>query len=48
MTTPTRKPWFGPKRVGWGIRPASWQGWLIVLAFALALIVVGYLITGHF
>ena len=29
--TPVRRPWFGPKRVGYGIRPQTWQGWLVVL-----------------
>lgn len=37
--------WFGSKRIGWGVRPTSWQGWgvtglyvllAIVLAWALA------------
>jgi len=23
--------WFGRKRVGWGIRPASWEGWAVIL-----------------
>jgi hypothetical protein len=36
----TKKPWFGPKRWGWGWRPISWQGWLVVLIYvgAVALI----------
>jgi predicted amidophosphoribosyltransferase len=28
-----KRPWFGPKRVGYGIRPQTWQGWLIVAVF---------------
>ena len=24
----TKHPWFGPKRIGWGWRPVSWEGWL--------------------
>jgi hypothetical protein len=24
-------PWFGPKSMGFGIRPITWQGWLITL-----------------
>ena len=37
MTDFQRKSWFGPKRIGWGIRPQTWQGWLIVgLAAAFA------------
>ena len=27
------RPWFGPKRYGWGWRPVSWQGWLLVALF---------------
>jgi len=26
-------PWFGPKRIGWGPRPVTWQGWLITVAY---------------
>jgi hypothetical protein len=33
----TKHPWFGPKRVGWGWRPVSWEGWL---ATALCVVVV--------
>jgi len=30
-------PWFGPKNVGYGIGPSSWQGWLTcALAAAIA------------
>ena len=25
-------PWFGPKRIGWGPRPVTWQGWLLTAA----------------
>ncbi len=34
------QPWFGAKRVGYGIRPQTWQGWLIVLGGAALLVVV--------
>lgn len=29
--------WFKPKRHGYGATPSHWKGWLITLAFALAL-----------
>ncbi len=29
--TGEQKPWFGPKRVGVGLRPQTWQGWALVL-----------------
>jgi hypothetical protein len=32
-----RKAWFGPKAMGHGVTPASWQGWL---ATALLIAVV--------
>lgn len=35
----TKTAWFGPKRIGWGWRPVSWQGWAVALLF-LALIII--------
>ena len=32
------KGWFGPKTFGWGVSPASWQGWLVTALFILAAI----------
>jgi hypothetical protein len=29
----TKKRWFGPKKWGWGWRPVTWQGWLVVLVY---------------
>ena len=26
--------WFGKKRIGWGVRPVSFMGWLLTLVFA--------------
>ena len=37
---PHAQPWFGAKRVGYGIRPQTWQGWLIVLGGAALLVAV--------
>lgn len=25
------RPWFGPRRTGWGWTPTSWQGWLVTI-----------------
>lgn len=33
--------WFGRKRVGWGLRPTSWQGWLLTVVFIAALMTLG-------
>ena len=27
------KGWFGPKTIGWGISPSSWQGWVVTIVF---------------
>jgi hypothetical protein len=35
----TRQPWFGPKRLGFGIGPRSWQGWCLIAVFAVASLV---------
>ena len=32
--------WFGPKSVGWGITPRSWQGWLSLVIAVLAEVLV--------
>jgi hypothetical protein len=34
-----RTPWFGDKRVGFGLSPRTWQGWGLTAGF-LALIVL--------
>ncbi|MBN9587570.1 MAG: hypothetical protein J0G99_01055 [Alphaproteobacteria bacterium] len=33
-----RRGWFGPKLVGWGPSPRSWQGWLATALFVVALV----------
>jgi hypothetical protein len=30
------KPWFGPRRVGWGLAPISLEGWALTALFAVA------------
>lgn len=42
-----RKPWFGSKRVGFGIRPQTWQGWVVMAVFVVVLIVVVRLLTSR-
>jgi hypothetical protein len=34
------RPWFGPKRAGYGIRPQTWQGWLVVAGFVVVIVAV--------
>lgn len=28
-----RNGWFGPKKIGWGVSPRSWQGWVVTAIF---------------
>jgi hypothetical protein len=32
------KRWFGPKNVGWGPAPKSWEGWLVTLVWWISII----------
>jgi hypothetical protein len=36
MTSASR-PWFRPKRYGYGATPASWEGWAVTLGTAAAM-----------
>lgn len=36
-------PWFGPKLIGWGIGPRSWEGWVVLGVAIAALLLVGRL-----
>jgi hypothetical protein len=36
-----RRPWFGPKRIGYGYRPQTWQGWLLLAVLTALLIIAG-------
>lgn len=44
MTEKNSRPWFGPKRIGWGYRPQTWQGWTLIAAFTVIVIVIALLI----
>lgn len=33
--TAKRNYWFGPKRIGWGISPKSWQGWATIAIYCV-------------
>jgi CubicO group peptidase (beta-lactamase class C family) len=36
-----RMPWFGRKRFGWGLRPISWQGWSLTIAYVVIVLTLG-------
>lgn len=33
-----RTPWFGDKRVGFGLSPRTWQGWGLTAGFAVLIV----------
>lgn len=36
--TKQSKPWFGSKRYGFGLRPQTWQGWAVVAAIVIVIV----------
>lgn len=42
-----KQPWFGPKRIGFGYGPRTWQGYLITAVMAALLVIVGTVTGGH-
>jgi hypothetical protein len=40
-----QRPWFGPKRIGFGLRPQTWQGWLVTLAIVVAVVSVAVFLS---
>lgn len=42
-----KRGWFGPKLIGWGASPASWEGWLATLVFVIAIGGAGVLFPGN-
>jgi hypothetical protein len=41
MNRITKEPWFAKRRIGWGLNPQSWQGWVLTLILMLILILDG-------
>lgn len=44
---PDRRPWFRPKRFGYGWAPQTWQGYLITAAGILAIVLIATLDRGR-
>jgi hypothetical protein len=36
------RPWFGRRRLGWGLTPVSWQGWALTGAYVILVVVLGF------
>jgi MFS superfamily sulfate permease-like transporter len=43
-----KEPWFGKKRIGWGIRPITWQGWMLSLIFLVIIIGLSLLVLVNY
>lgn len=43
----SQKLWFKRKWFGWGWYPASWQGWLVTVAYAAIVIALAISIDGR-
>lgn len=41
------RAWFGRKRVGWGLRPVSWQGWAVTALYVLLVLGLGSGLSAH-
>jgi hypothetical protein len=42
-----RSEWFRPKRIGWGLVPITWQGWLYSAGWLAAIMLPFLLLTGR-
>jgi hypothetical protein len=41
MNRITKEAWFGKRRIGWGLNPQSWQGWVLTLILILIILLDG-------
>jgi hypothetical protein len=39
------RPWFGPKRYGWGLTPISWQGWVLTASYVVAVFLLAIMLA---
>lgn len=44
---PLRRPWFGRKRIGLGMRPISWQGWVLTVVYMIAVYAAARVLAAH-
>ena len=43
----TSRAWFGRKTFGWGLRPVSWQGWMLTTFYVLLLFLIAHAFAKH-
>jgi hypothetical protein len=39
--------WFGSKRIGWGVRPTSWQGWAVTGIYVVVALVLARMLAAR-
>lgn len=39
------RPWFGQKRIGFGLRPRTWQGWVVTIVVLAVFVVIARLVV---
>jgi hypothetical protein len=44
---PGKRPWFGPRRMGFGYRPQTWQGVLIMAVLLLPVVILAAVLKPH-
>jgi hypothetical protein len=44
---PGKRPWFGPRRMGFGYRPQTWQGFLIMAVLLLPVVILAAVLKPH-
>jgi hypothetical protein len=42
-----KQPWFGPRRLGVGYGPRTWQGWLVSAVLLVYVVTVASVTKGH-
>lgn len=40
-----KRVWFGPRQVGWGASPVSWEGWAVTGVFAVSMVLIAGLFS---
>jgi hypothetical protein len=44
---PGRRPWFGPRPMGFGYRPQTWQGALVMAVLLLPVVILAAVLRPH-
>jgi hypothetical protein len=42
-----KRPWFGPRRIGFGFRPQTWQGVVLMAVLLLPVVILAAVLKPH-